>query len=483
MIAGDRPRTCFPLLRWSWLLLVFVVCLATPCTASAERIGELVKTEPWEQVARFFDFSDHGLRVAFVGALFFGAACGLLGSFIVVRKMALVGDAISHAVLPGVALGFLWGMQKDPLAILIGASGAGLLGSLMVNWIQRTTRIKQDAALGIVLASFFAVGLCMIRMIQNGAGAAKISGLKNYLFGDIGSLDSADLTTMAVVVIATVALVALLYRPLLAISFDRGFAASIGLPVRLLDGVFQLFLAFAIVVSLQAVGVVLVSALLITPAAAAYLLCDRMHRMLWVAMLIGMLSAVLGVFLSFLGNNLPTGPFMVLGASSIFLLAYLFAPRHGRFTKWMRHRARSRKVRDENALKAIYRILESEGRPAGGVGLPELAGQRGMSPSLVLGELRLLARRQLVELGADDGDVSLTAEGARRAQKVVRNHRLWELYLTREADYAPDHVHDDAEKIEHFLTELEVAELERQLDFPQTDPHGMPIPGVVMSDE
>jgi len=462
---------------WFWGAAVLAVCLCMPAEAHAARIGELVKTDPWEQARRFFNFSDPGLRVAFFGALFFGAACGLLGSFIVVRKMALVGDAISHAVLPGVALGFLWGMEKNPVAILIGASGVGLLGSMTVNWIQRSTRIKQDAALGIVLASFFAIGLCMIRMIQNGPGAAKISGLKNYLFGDIGSLDRADLVTMAVVVLATVSLVALLYRPLLAISFDRAFAASIGLPVRVLDAVFQLFLTFAIVVSLQAVGVVLVSALLITPAAAAYLLCDRMHRMLWVAMLIGMASSVLGVFLSFLGNNLPTGPFMVLGASSLFVLAYLFAPRHGRFTRWLRQRARGRKVRDENALKAIYRILETEGRPSGGVGLLSLAEARGMSRAAVLGELNSLERRRYVDLGAGATEVALTAEGERRAKKVVRNHRLWELYLTREADYAPDHVHDDAERIEHFLTELEVAELERQLDFPQTDPHGMPIPG------
>ncbi len=455
------------------------VFLASAGEAHAERIGELVQTDPWEQVGRFFDLSDEntrGLRVAFAGALFFGAACGLLGSFIVVRRMALVGDAISHAVLPGVALGFLWGTDKDPVAILVGATAVGLLGALVVDWIQRTTRIKQDAALGIVLASFFAVGLCMIRMIQNGEGAANISGLKTYLFGDIGSLDRADVATMAVVVVATVSLVALLYRPLLAISFDRGFAASIGLPVRVLDGLFQHFLAFAIVVSLQAVGVVLVSALLITPAAAAYLLCDRMHKMLWVAVLIGMLSALLGVFFSFLGNNLPTGPFMVLGASAVFLLAYLFAPRHGRFTKWLRRRARRRKVRDENAMKAIYRILEREGRPEGGVGIAALAAERGMPEAAVLGELHGLGRRRHVELG--DGEVSLTAEGLRRARKVVRNHRLWELYLTNEADYAPDHVHDDAEKIEHFLTELEVAELERQLDFPQTDPHGQPIPGL-----
>ena len=161
--------------------------------AAAARIGELVETDPWQQMRRFFTFSDPGLRLGLIGALLFGATCGLLGSFIVVRKMALIGDAISHAVLPGVALGFLWSMDKDPLAILVGATIAGLTGSLVVELIQRTTKIKQDAALGIVLASFFAVGLCLIRMIQNNNGASKITGLKSYLFGDVAVLDRQDI--------------------------------------------------------------------------------------------------------------------------------------------------------------------------------------------------------------------------------------------------------------------------------------------------
>lgn len=463
--------------RWIIPIGFFALLLAN---ASAARIGELVQTEPWEQFKRFISLSDSEVRLALAGALLLGAACGLLGSFIVVRKMALVGDTISHAVLPGVALGFLWGMNKDPIAILVGATVAGLIGAMLVEWIQRTTRIKQDAALGIVLASFFAIGLCLIRLIQNQRGASRISGLKTYLFGDVAVLNRSDVATMAVVVLVTVALVALLYRPLLVISFDRQFAGSLGLPVRWLEGLFQLFLAFAIVVSLQAVGVVLVSALLITPAAAAYLMTDRMHRMLWYAVAIGMLSAAVGVFLSFLGNNLATGPFMVLGASSVFMVAYFFAPRHGRFTRWLRRRGRERKVRDENAMKAIYRVLERDEFSPDGVELSALAEERRMPLNILRAELQNLAKRGSVELTG--GNVSLTESGMERARQVVRNHRLWELYLTNEADYAPDHVHDDADKIEHFLEEAEVAELERQLDFPQTDPHGKPIPGVRTAD-
>ena len=461
-------------------LLAVILLLMLAADAPAARIGELIDNDPWEQARRFFTFSDPGLRIGLSGALLFGATCGLLGSFIVVRKMALIGDAISHAVLPGVALGFLWSMEKDPLAILAGATAAGLMGSLVVELIKRTTKIKQDAALGIVLASFFAVGLCMIRMIQNNGGASRITGLKSYLFGDVAVLDHQDVVTMTWVVTVTVLLVILLYRPLLTIGFDREFAHSIGLPVRLLDGLFQLFLAFSIVVALQAVGVVLVSALLITPAAAAYLLVNRMHHMLWVAAAIGMLSAVLGVFFSFLGSNLPTGPFMVLGASSVFLVAYLFAPRHGRVTRWLRHRSRRREVSNENTLKSIYRILEKDAadNDAGSVvKVDRLAGERRVSKADLFTDLRRLRRIGAVEFAGQGGDVVLTDAGLQQARQVVRNHRLWELYLTNEADYASSHVHDDAEKIEHFLSEEKVAEIERQLDYPEVDPHGQPIPG------
>jgi len=201
--------------------------------------------------------------------------------------------------------------------------------------------------------------------------------------------------------------------------------------------------------------------------------------MLWVAAAIGMLSAVLGVFFSFLGSNLPTGPFMVLGASSVFLVAYLFAPRHGRVTRWWRHRSRCRDVSNENTLKSIYRILEKDAadNDAGQVvQIDRLAGERRVSMAELFTVLRRLRRIGAVEL-VDHGDVMLTDSGLKEARRVVRNHRLWELYLTNEADYASSHVHDDAEKIEHFLSEEKVAEIERQLDYPVVDPHGQPIPG------
>ena len=299
-----------------YLLSSLLFLLQIP-PAHAARIGDLTDTGLWEQAARFWSFRDPVVRYAVGGSLLLGLCCGLLGSFIVVRKMALVGDALSHAVLPGVALGFLWNMTKDPVAIFIGATLAGLLGTAVVGFIQHTTRLKEDTALGMVLASFFAVGICLMTMMQRLPAATK-GGLDKFLFGQAAAIGPGDVQLMAVVTALTLAALTLFYKEFLVTSFDPGFARVTGFPVRLLHHALMLLLAFAVVIALQAVGVVLVSAMLITPAAAAYLLTDRMHRMLVLAAVFGMLAGVTGAFLSFLGNNLPTGPFMVLGASFVF---------------------------------------------------------------------------------------------------------------------------------------------------------------------
>ena len=276
----------------------------------------------------------------------------------------------------------------------------------------------------------------------------------------------------------TLLLVTLFYKELLITSFDPAFARSVGLPIRLLHEMFMLLLAFAVVIALQAVGVVLVSAMLITPAAAAYLLTDRMHRMLILAAIFGMLSGAIGSFFSFLGNDLPTGPFMVIGASTVFAIAFFFAPRHGLLPRWWRQRSRIQRISRENTLKAVYHVLEGRNFEGESVSLEELA----VRARCTIDEARLLAQ-QLVEhrlatLDVDRGALLLMPEGWRQATSVVRNHRLWELYLTNAADYPPDHVHEDAEKIEHILGEQTVRDLERRLEFPVRDPHGKPIPNV-----
>jgi ABC-type Mn2+/Zn2+ transport system permease subunit/Mn-dependent DtxR family transcriptional regulator len=449
-------------------LTVLLLFLAV-ASAHAARISEVVETSVGEQVLRFFSLRDPSLRYALFGSMLLGVSCGLLGSFLVVRKMALVGDALSHAVLPGVALGFLWSMTKNPVAIFVGATIAGLVGTMVVGWITRTTKLKEDAALGMVLATFFAVGICLVTMIQRLPTGNK-SGIDKFLFGQAAALGSGDLVLMSVTTGLTILLLGLFYKEFLVTSFDPAFARTVGMPVRLLQETLMLLLAFAVVVALQAVGVVLVSAMLITPAAAAYLLTDRMHRMLVLAAVFGLLAGSAGAFFSFLATGLPTGPFMVLGASTVFALAFFFAPRHGVLPRWWRHRSRSHRIARENTLKAIYHVLESRDFDDEGVTLQELAERRRATLDEVRGQLDALARHDLATFDARRGAVHVTPEGWREACAIVRNHRLWELYLTNAANYQPDHVHEDAEKIEHVLGEEMVRQLERRLAYPQRDP-------------
>jgi len=460
-------------LWFAGILLWFAVQM--PCYGA--RIGELAETNLWEQAVRFFTFRDPAVRYALMGSILLGISCGLLGSFIVVRKMALVGDTLSHAVLPGVAFGFLWNMSKDPAAIFVGATIAGLLGTILVGLIKQTTRLKEDTALGMVLAGFFAVGVCLLTRIQQLPTGNK-SGIDKFLFGQASAIGPDDIKLMSVVTGVVVLVVLLGYKEFLVTSFDPVYARSAGFPTQLIHHGLMLLLAFSVVVALQAVGVVLVSAMLITPAAAAYLLTDRMHRMLMLAALFGMAAGAMGAFLSFLGNNLPTGPFMVLGATAVFGLAFLFGPRHGVVARWWRQRSRSARIQRENTLKSIYHTLEARDFVGDGVSLRELAERRHETIEEARQQSDQLRRNEFVTLHEDGNLVLLTPGGWERAAAIVRNHRLWELYLTNAAQIPADHVHDDAEKIEHVLGEEVVRELERRLAYATTDPHGRRIPSI-----
>jgi len=463
------PSVLHPLCSIFYLLL--------PAAAHAARIGDISDTNVWEQALRFFTFQDPSVRYALLGSMLLGVVCGLLGSFIVVRKMALVGDALSHAVLPGVALGFLWNMTKDPFAIFIGATIAGLIGTTVVGLIKQTTRLKEDTALGMVLAAFFSVGICLVTMIQRLPTGNK-SGIDKFLFGQAAAISAQDIKLMSVVTVLVIVAILLFYKEFLVTSFDSGFARASGFPVQLIHHGLMLLLAFAVVIALQAVGVVLVSAMLITPAAAAYLLTDRMHRMLWLAALFGMIAGAVGAFLSFLGNNLPTGPFMVLGATAVFGFAFLLGPRHGVLVRWWQQRSRARRIQRENTLKSIYHVLEGRDFQGEGVSLRELAERRRETIEDARRQAAELRHHDLATLHEDGNLVFLTPAGWQRACAIVRNHRLWELYLTNAAQIAADHVHDDAEKIEHVLGEEVVRELERRLEYATKDPHGRSIPGL-----
>jgi manganese/zinc/iron transport system permease protein len=413
------------------------------------------------------------LETALLASLALGLSSGLLGTFVVLRRESLFGDAISHAVFPGVVIGFFASAERNPLVIFSFALVAGLTGALLVDAVQRSTRLKQDASLGIVLSVFFALGIALYTMRQEGA-----AGVQAFFYGQAAAIDRSDLLMMTVISLAVAVLVVLFRRPLLVSSFDAAYAHNLGYRVAWLGRFFAALLAMAVVVAMQAVGVILVSAMLITPAATAHLLTDKFPRMLCLSVLIAIGAGVGGSIISYQVSGLATGPVMALCAAVLFTAAYFFAPRHGLVGRWW-HSARQRaRIRRENSLKDLYRLMERAGFADAGIPVADYAAERRITRSDAEAELRRLERRgELIRRGGGAA-LALSEEGLRHAARVVRNHRLWELYLTNEAMYQADHVHDDAELVEHLLGEEAIRRLEAELGYPETDPHGRPIPGV-----
>ncbi|MCC5898525.1 MAG: metal ABC transporter permease [Phormidium sp. BM_Day4_Bin.17] len=252
-------------------------------------------------------------------AICVGLVCALVGSYLIVQRLALLGDAISHAVLPGVAIAFLLGVN-----ILIGAFIAGVLSTVLIAWIHTRSPIKEDAAMGIVLSSFFALGITIITIIQKDT---KVD-LMHFLFGNILGVSSQDVRETFLIAIIIILTIIALYKELLFYSFDPQGAQAAGLPTNALNFGLMILIALTVVASLKAVGVILVISLLITPGATAYLLVPRLHQVMVFGSLLSILSSISGMYLSYY-YNLPSGPAIVLVATGLFSLSLLFSPRHG----------------------------------------------------------------------------------------------------------------------------------------------------------
>lgn len=319
------------------VVLCFLGIIILSCNSLyAAKISEVTNTHWTDQIVRFISLKDPSVQVALIGVSLLGICCGLLGSFMVVRQRALFGDTLSHAVLPGVVIGFLWNMEKDPLSLFIGAIISGFIGLYVITVLKKTTILKEDSLMGLTLTGFYALGICLLTMVQN-MNTGNQSGLDKYLFGQASSLSWGDIKLIAIVTILSIGVIWIFYKELLVSSFDSEFAHSTGLSKYFLNDILMLLVASSIVISIKAVGIVLVSAMLIIPAATAVLLTNSLHKVIFIAMGIGLISAVLGAFLSFIAHNLPTGPFMVISGAIIFILAFLFAPEKGLIPQWLSH--------------------------------------------------------------------------------------------------------------------------------------------------
>jgi manganese/iron transport system permease protein len=259
------------------------------------------------------------MQRSLVIAILVGLLCAVVGSYLMVQRLALLGDAISHSVLPGLAIAFMIGAN-----IFVGAFIAGVLSTMAIAWIRTRSPIKEDAAMGIVFSAFFALGITLITVVQKDN---KID-LNHFLFGNILGVTANEVRDTAIISAIVLIVVVLIYKELLFYTFDPLGAQAAGLPVNQLNFGLMLLIALTIVASMKAVGVILVLSLLITPGATAYLLVKRLHEVMIVGAGIGVFSSISGMYLSYF-YNLPSGPAIVLVVSALFILALLFSPKHG----------------------------------------------------------------------------------------------------------------------------------------------------------
>ncbi len=431
----------------------------------------------WEQVLRVLLLSDFNTRVVVAGVALLGMAAGIVGTFTLLRKRALVSDAVSHATLPGIAAAWLvmvalGGTGKWFPGLLLGAASGGLTAVGAVLTLRSVLRLHEDAALGIVLSVSFGIGIALLGLIQQ-MRRGSAAGLDSFIYGKTASMLTADALLIAVTSLILVIVAVLLFKELNLLCFDAPYAATQGFPVAFLD-VLMLGLVVAVtVIGLQAVGLILIVALLITPAAAARFWTHDLRMMTLLAALIGAGGGFVGAGLSALVPRLPAGAVIVVITSVGFVISVLFGTRRGLLRLLIVRRRGDRRIRREHLLRALFEHLEgrSDGTPgvgelvAGVVSRRQLALRRGWTRSELTAALRVARRAGWLrrETGSRE-DFRLTAAGAEQALQVVRNHRLWERYLIRYADVATSRVDRGADRIEHVLGPALVAELEAQLD-------------------
>lgn len=450
-------------------MIAHLTCLATASVnlmlAQSRSITDRSIAWPtWEQWSRVLMLEDYNTRVVVFGTAILGCAAGVVGCFTLLRKRALMGDAISHATLPGIALAFMlanaigWNAKSLPL-LLSGATLTGLLGVGVILVLRNLTRLKEDTALGVVLSVFFGAGIAMLGVIQQ-MPSGHAAGLESFVFGKTASMGAADARLIATAAFFCLAICALLFKEFKLLCFDENFAGSRGFPIVVLDLALMSTVVVISIVGLQAVGLILMVALLIIPAAAARFWSEKLWKMILIASLLGTVSGMFGAAASALFPNLPSGAMIVLTCAALFLFSLLFGRARGVLVRSLRRTRVNRSIAIQHLLRAMYELLESSPGSAASpaVMLADLMPKRSWSAGRLH---KTLVQAQLSELVVKIGDeLRLTKKGRVEAQRLTREHRLWELYLITHADVAPSRVDREADRIEHVLEPEMVAELE-----------------------
>lgn len=430
---------------------------------------------PLASFLQLLSFSDYNTRVVVLGVLALGTSSGFIGSFMLLRKRALMADTVSHATLPGIALAFLLMVQgggdgKWLPGLLLGALLSGLAGMGAVLLVKHRTRIKEDAALGIVLSVFFGLGVSMLGMVQK-MSSGSAAGLESFIYGKTASMLASDAYLIGGVGALSLLLCLLLFKEFTLLCFDQDFAVSQGLPVLVLDVVLMSMVVLLTVIGLQAVGLILVIALLIIPPASARFWTNSLARMAWLSAAFGGLAGGVGALLSAAAPKWPAGAVIVLANSLLFAGSFTFGSARGLLVRLRAQRQLNRKIARQHLLRALQEYREEFGEA--NVPWEFLLAERSWSPRALRQEVE---RAKSSELVLESGStLRLTPEGEARAKRAVRNHRLWEMYLITYADIAPSHVDRDADMVEHILDASVIAELETlmQLEDHICSPHPM----------
>jgi manganese/zinc/iron transport system permease protein len=453
---------------------------------------------------------EYNTLVVVAGTALLGIVSGIIGSLAVLRGRALLGDAVAHAALPGICGMFLLtGVRSLPL-FLLGALLSGWVGIAVITILRQGTRIKDDAAIGIVLSVFFGLGIALSRIAQN-AGTGNKAGLDTYIYGKAAGMLFQDVLTITAVAAGVLLVMVLLYKEFTLLSFDREFAGVQGWPVARLDSLLMGMLVLTAVIGLPAVGVLLMAAMLILPGAAARFWTDRLSVLLWLAGAFGGAAGVAGSLISAHYARLPAGPVIVLCGACVFGVSLLAAPRRGVVSRAIHHLRMRRRVAWQNFLRRMFELAElspeelpvftpadlvrrasarghSTGRAAmlhrgagggraaeGGAG--DTARPPGDGPAQHAAR-RLLRRAERLGLVDSTGEHAyrMTTTGVQTAAEQVRRHRLWEMFLIHEAQIAADHVDRDADEFEHILPVDLQQRLERLLVAAGRWPKGAALP-------
>ncbi len=409
--------------------------------------------------------------------LLLGAAAGSVGAFALLRGRSLMGDALAHATLPGIGVAFLIAsaIGLDPRApawLLLGAAVFGVLGVGFVHVLTRSRRLSEDAAMAVVLSSMFGLGVVILSHIQSLPGGNQ-AGLRSLILGQAAAMRTGDAITMGVLALICALGVTLLFKELRLVCFDGEFASARGWPTGAIDLALMALVVTVTVIGIQAVGIVLIVALLVVPPASARLWTDRLWRVVALSAGIGAVSGYVGAAISAVVPRMPTGGAIVLCAGAVFVVSLLIAPSRGLAASALRLARLRVRIGREHALRSACEWLEERGEQVeNGARVPVADALRAVEDWPLWRWFVRISLRVRRFARIEGAEFVLDLRGASEAQRISRAHRLWELYLERYLHVAPTHVHSPADLVEHTLSPELVAELERAVDAERSSMNG-----------